>query len=492
MALVTQDGGQGRTASLAAELFREVRPDFFRVLSGANAGVYLDILNALETEASCCNEGMAREEALAMVMRVLANHPDFQIEATAELPPEATVSLPVREKARYVLDHLIRAGWLEMETAADWRRTVYFDPHGATLLAGIRKIAYPDAAVFTDKLVGVCAALANQAELVKQPWEHIQASRDSAQQGLAELRAMSKSVERFIRRQLEAQTLGDNLNIVFDQYAEQFGHTCYAELVRSQLHNRLSDARDRLEALLEDADLLHKMQAEVMRRNPSLDASAAMARVRNQLDDLERALDSVAPMADRIDARTAEFTRRSLARFRYLQEVVGERRGQIKELFEKLNQAFAGHRYNELEDSPALPQLLLPEARLLAGRDSLYEPPRRRTLEENAPVEGDVDESLRERTRRQMENALRDSLNVARANHFVSRLPGGKGARIASLDFPMGNEDDLADVIALLLHAESAEARYRVEVPRVVNDAEQAEHDRHAACAIERFFVIKK
>jgi hypothetical protein len=109
-----------------------------------------------------------------------------------------------------------------------------------------------------------------------------------------------------------------------------------------------------------------------------------MARVRNHLQELEDKLDFVQPLADEIDRRTAEFTRRSLARSRYLQEVIGERRGQVKEVFEKIDQAFPGRRLVDLEELTGLPPLLLPNAKLLAGRDSLYEPPRRRTLEENA------------------------------------------------------------------------------------------------------------
>src|SRR2546426_750011 len=61
------------------------------------------------------------------------------------------------------------------------------------------------------------------------------------------------------------------------------------------------------------------MQAEVIRRDGS-EAAQAMARVRNHLQELEDKLDFVQPLADEIDRRTAEFTRLSLARSRYLQE----------------------------------------------------------------------------------------------------------------------------------------------------------------------------
>jgi hypothetical protein len=477
---------------LSAELFREVRPDFFRVLSGPNAPVYVDVLDILEAEASQRNEGMARQEALNIIADTLARHPEFQLEpdiAPGESLPE---SLTVRDKARAVLEYFVRTGWIEAETGSDWRRVVFFDAHGATLLSGLRKMAYPDAAVFTDKLLGVCAALANHAELARQPYEHLQYCRDNTQQGIVELRAMQKSVERLIRRQVEAQTLGDNLSVVFDQYAEQVGHTCYSELVRSHLASRLGEARERLYALLTDADLLQKMQREVMNRHPGLDHSIAMARVRLQIDDLIAALERVLPLADVIDARTAEFTRRSLARFRYLQEVVGERRNQVRALFETLNRQFTGRRFGDLEEARELPSPLLPDARLLAGRDSLYEPARRRTLEENSPLEEEVTEEQRSRTRRQMENALRESLSVARANLYVQHLPGGKGQRLASVELPLHNPQDLGDLVAVLLHAESSEARYLIEVPGAREEAGPVGFDAQPGCRVERFYLVKK
>ena len=464
----------------------------FRVLAGQNAAVYLDILNALECEAAQRVDGMTREDALGIVAEIVAYHPGFEPEEGLAGELATRDSLPVREKARCVLDYLGRCGWLEVETGSDWHRVVRFDAHGVTLMSALRKIARPAAAVFTDKLVGVCAALANHAELARHPLEHVGACQDSAQQGIAELLAMQKGVERLIRRQVESRTLEDNLSVVFDQYAEQIGHVCYAQLAHAQLPTRLGDARERLMAMRDDAALSGLMQHEMLRRNPGMDASEAMARVRNQVLVLARALDRVLPMADSIDSRTAEFTRRSLARFRYMQEVVGERRGQVKSVFEAINRQFSGKRFGDFEGLDEFPGLYLPEARLMAGRDSLYEPAKRRFIEQNEALDDTVTETQREQTRLQMEKSLRDSLTVSRANGFVERLVGSKGARVSSLDFPVRNEDDLADVMAVLLHAQSAEARYRIEVPRVLDNAADVEIDRRASFFVERFVVVKK
>ena len=480
--------------SLAIELFREIRPGLFRVLGGRTAPTYIDVLDALESESGRRHDGMSREEALSIISDVLSQHPEF-IPESSEIQDDATddfAALPPRERARRVLDYFARkdVGWVEEVQLPDWQRRVRFDAHGATLLDALRRIARPDAAVFTDPFVGVCATLANVDAFAKEPFIHLENCLKDATDGLRELRGMGKSIERFIRRQLEASTLGESYAVIFDQYAEQVGHECYAGLVRAQLPARLDAARERIRQILGDSELVHKMQAEVMRREDS-EAAPAMARVRNHLQDLEDKLDFVQPLADEIDHRTAEFTRRSLARSRYLQDVVGERRGQVKELFEKINRSFAGNRLVELTEMMELPPLLLPNAKLLAGRDSLYEPPRRRTLEENAPVDDEITEMMRDLTKAQLGGAMRNSLTVARANRFVAQLPGGKGTRFASGDLPIRNEDDLDDLLAILLHAESAESRFRVEVPAQDNSG-PPEQDHKLTYHIDRFFLIKK
>lgn len=473
---------------LSRLLFGEIPVEFLRVLSNRGAAMYIDVLDALEREALQRNEGLLREEALEIVAGSLAQNPDF----VPEEDEAGFVELPAREKARRVLDYLVRCGWMEEPVRPDWQRVLFFDAHGSTLLTALRRIARPDAAVFSDSLIGVCSALLNSAALEHQPWEHLENCRKGTQTGLGELRTMQKSVERFTRRQLDSRSLGDNLRVVFDEYSEQVGKTCYSELIRSQLHTALDVARERLREMEGDTDLVHKMQAEVLRRDGSLDAETATARVRNRLADLTRALEQVLPLADEIDRRTAEFTRRSHARFRYLQEIVGQRRGQVKELLEKVNGAFVGWRLAELDGALSLPPLRLPETRLLAGRDSLYEPPRRRTVEENAPLDDEVSDSERDHARLRMEAALRDALTVNRANRFVANLPGGKGSRISSAELPVRTDDDLADIIALLLHSEASDARYRVEVERLAEDSMPLEFDTKIGCRLERFHVLKK
>lgn len=479
------------TELLSSALFRETRgAGFFRVLAGKNAPFYVDVLDALEAEAADRPDGIAREEAVAIIAETLERHPGFEFdeEEVGMAPAD------LRERARLLLEHLLKCHWLEEPPRRDWRRKIHFDAHGATLLAALRKIAWPDAAVFTDKLTGVCAMLADEAELAERPWQTVENCLSSVREGINELRSMQKSVQRFTRKQLEEETLQGNLSVVFDDYSEQMSRSCYAALVRARLPMRLPDAVRRItERLSDDPATLADMQTEVLRRHPDLSAESARARVAAALEELIDQLERVLPMADEIDRRTADFTRRSLARFRYLQDVTGERRTELKAFFETANRLLAGRKLQRVNATlPDLPDLLLPAVKLPAGLDSLYSPPSRRPPLEQDAFDDAVSDGDRESGLHDMQRTIRESLSVARANRFIQALPGGKGERIESRDLDLENTHSPTDLIALLLHAEAPEARYRLDVRRVADESVPPPADELHQLRVERFAIIKK
>ena len=196
-----------------------------------------------------------------------------------------------------------------------------------------------------------------------------------------------------------------------------------------------------------------------------------------------------------IDKRTAEFARRSQARFRYLQETTSENRARVQAFFETLNRHFSGRRVAEVDAiGLEFPILSLHDARILGGLESLYSPRLRRTAGEIEPLEDD-DPRQADRALAQLESSLRDSLTVSRANHFMGRLPGVSGATWNSdellRDF-VHNDEDVADLIACLLHARSSDARFDIRVPRSDTEADTGSFDSKLRYRIERFTLVKK
>jgi hypothetical protein len=237
--------------------------------------------------------------------------------------------------------------------------------------------------------------------------------------------------------------------------------------------------------------VLDLMQRERLRRSPQVDAPTASAEIRLRIEELSRLLDSVVPLAEALDRRAADFARRAFARLRYLQETSSALRERVQAVFREVDAAVSGGRLHELTEDLGLPVISVPEAGLLSP-DSLYRPRLRRAPGELEPVGDDVTESEVDEAMAELGANLRDTLNVIRANRFVERLPGGPGARTGLAGLPIRNDDDIADVIACLLHAGARDAAYRVETGRDAEDTSDPPRETRAGYAIEDFTVEKK
>ena len=160
-----------------------------------------------------------------------------------------------------------------------------------------------------------------------------------------------------------------------------------------------------------------------------------------------------------------------------------------------MNQHFAGRRVADIDAlGLEFPGLLIHDARIPGGLGSLYSPRLRPAAGEIEPLE-DTDPRQADHALAQLESNLRDSLTVSRANRFVTALPGESGVRWNSdelLRQHVHNDEDVADLIACLLHARSSDARFNVVVPRCETEADDGRFDAKLQYRIERFTLEKK
>lgn len=382
----------GHSPELAARLFRELPQGFFGVLSSRNASIYLDTLDALEGVLSS-GGSLTRSEAVDVVVEVLRKHPEFDL--GGDFPDALAEAATLSGQANLILRRLVETRWLHEPQRPDYQRIVTFDANGEILLAALRQIARGEPAQFTDKIQIACGTLLNPEAFTDKALGDLEGCLANLQTGLRELRQMLKGIERHTRHLLAAQALRENLRVLYDEFSENIGHACYRELVRAQLPTQILRARQRLNEIAVNENLLERMQRELLRRRDSLDATAALNEVRLKLDELDRLLESVEPQADEIDRRAAEFARRSFARFRYLQEVTSGCRERVQKVFEWVNTRFAGRRLTDLGMDLQMPSLLVPEAGMVCG-DSLYSPRLRRSLGEIEPLGDDLTEAQRE------------------------------------------------------------------------------------------------
>ncbi|MEP6670692.1 MAG: Wadjet anti-phage system protein JetA family protein [Chthoniobacter sp.] len=471
---------------LGSKLFSELDPKFFGILTSPNARLYLDVIDAVEREMPSRGDALDHAEALAII--------DGCVLTQTLLPEDEDGPCEQAQASSVIYRRLLAARWLEEEKHSDYRRTVFLDPAAQTLLEAFRNIVSQSIASFTGKLRLVCDRLADlraphsRAELI---WEELKNCLAQVRSGLRELRLIRKQVERYARRQLQAATLAEALDLIYNEFSQLITQRCYRELIHARLPERLREAMAGLTELEQDDLALNRMREDFLRTETEPDAGRAMAEIVRTIEELSLALGDVEPTADRVDTSTADFARRSRSRIRYIQDVGSARRQQVKTIFDYVREHLPAARLTDLEEKLALPTPRLADSGLL-GMASLR---KRRESSERAPrrpVATELTDADREESLREMERNLRNSLRLDRANKFVDRLGMARGEKVRSVELPIHAEDDILDVISCLVFAPAGGANYRLVTDREANPAAPIGFDPKAGFDVERFELEKK
>jgi hypothetical protein len=210
--------------------------------------------------------------------------------------------------------------------------------------------------------------------------------------------------------------------------------------------------------------------------------------VTQTLELVESALLSVEPLTERVDARTAEFARRSRARIHYLSTVGSSRGRQVQRVFQLLSERYAGARLANIDEDIGLPSLQVGDPGMI-GADSLRTPPSARSIGEIEAIADDVSEDDKERCLEQMASNIAFSLTVDRAHRFLERMHCSRGQKLSSTDMDIHNSDDIEDVVSLLLYSDTDDADYRIEASDEPGAARTI--DSKGGYAIERFEVTR-
>lgn len=471
--------------ALSTQLFEEVRSDFFRILSFESAALYLDAVDAIASTMPKRGGGIARQEALEIIADILRMNPGTAVEG------QTADNSTVAAKSNLVLNKLIASGWLEEPERSDYQRQIFVDANAEILLDAIRRIAQPDPAQFTGLLRTACNDLADSNAVESFSWEDLRACLTNVDSGVRELKAMSKSVERLTRKQLGAATLERSVAIVYGDFSSEIGNKCYRELVRAQLPEKLVQARRGLDLLSSRENVLARLQKGLMHHRPEIATGDAMIDVIGTLEAVEAGLHSIEPLTERVDARAAEFARRSRARIHYLSAVGSSRARQLQDVFRTISERFSGMRLALVEDDGQLPALRIGEAGIVSA-ESLRRPPTERTLTEIDSIEDDVSDDERERCVEQMASNIAFSVTVDRAHRFLDEIGCEPGATISSADLPLkGTSDEIEDVVSLLLYADTESARYDISVPDRDSIEGEIKSDQKGGYLIDRFEVTR-
>lgn len=449
--------------SLSKHIFDDTPPDFFAVLTLRYGQYYIDALDKIEQiQRMRHGVGLTREELMHVCEAIIQGGVLTETKAEAEEEGEAEENITAAAMLRYML----KCKWLEEPKRSDYQRVYYLDNRAEILLDCLRKMAYPENVTFTDKLHLVCSRLQDPKSFTDHPLSDLESCIDNLKYGLQELRSLQQGMARLTQRQLQSDSLKENLHVLYDDFSENIGQRCYKSLVDLDIPFRLPLVRAKLDEIQHSPAVVAQMEIELQKRRPELSDGEASDRIARSLQEAVVMLESVEPQAEAVDRRAADFARRSFARFRYLQEVSSGRRSEVRSLFELINERYAECKMANLPDDLDLPNLNIPSVGLLSGTDSLFMPRASRQKGERTPLSEDFDDMAdSEFAMDEMADNINSSLTTIRANNYYRTLTIPETG-LRSDELKIESEEDILDIIGLLLHGETADSAYFVHSPR--------------------------
>jgi len=471
--------------------------NFFRPLARPSAPVYVDCADRLERAA---DEGgqLSHSDAIAIIRDSLLVHPGLSFSED-----EGAQFTDLRQRAGLIFNRLLEAHWLEERAVSLDERWVVLSPRLPPLLALLREFAEQDLAELKDfaaTVRSVCETLLADGALDparRAPEELRQVVKellDRVARAGQQMRAVETVVLRYVQEQRVSASPNETLRRFLVEFHEGEHMVCYDTLERGGLLPKLKQARLIAQDALASPFVKQRLAEGIMTQR-GIDETTAYGDAEEMLSRLERALAGLSTKQQIIDARIADFSRLSAARYRYQTEMRGRRPELVKAYLKAADEEHSGQSFADLANESGM-TLLCPTVEIYFGQDALARPRRARPpvdLQLAKPATaGDSLDAL-ERIRRQNLYAV----TPQRAGRFVEKHLPEKGARQSTADLYISTGDDLLDFLAVIAYERASAGqthkaiRWRIHTARKEHglEPEKIPSDVVAGYRVERLTI---
>lgn len=423
---------------------------FFRPLARPSAPVYVDCAARL-VEAALESGQLDRAEARALVREVIEQYPGVVLE-----DDEGGFAVDPQQKATQFFNKLLEAQWIRERRVSLSEQNILIAPQLRLLLQMLAELAENRPEELKDFGVGLrslCKDVLMEGAFdpTAMSGEDMRAQvkdlLDRSERALNQMHAMETLISEHENAQRQSESAQETLKRFLDDFHAGEHMLCYDALRESGLLPRIERARGLLQDLGADPFVKERL-AEGISKHTGRDTEDAYVVAESQLRILESRFASIPQIAQLIDARMAEFSNLSAARYRYQTEMRGLKPEQVKAYCDKAAQHFAGKKFSDLAHEPGI-MFRTVNCEILFGSEALA-PVRAKRLPVNLKVntrtaEADVftaQEAIRKQTML--------SLTPQRAMRFISRYLPEKGDRFSTEELHLPTEDELLDFFAVL------------------------------------------
>lgn len=437
-------------------LFGQIAPDLFKPLAGPLAAVYWEILatfyaHEFEREPFF----LEKPKAVDVVEQVLGASAIWQARRETLLVDELgtdaasmiTDDSPLRATARRLLSRLESAGWIHFEYRSTFGDILNFRPQAARILETLLRIARDEQPVFQGYAHSIASLLKPDAFAGRPGVSLVEAKRATLEM-VRELKILNRNIFAFTQRMVEeAVTAANVLEHGLDKYRSAVLANYHRLKTVDNLYKWRGEILHRLDVIERDA-LALASAARWYAEQHTIDSSAAMTHVHDDIGVMRQQFDALPNITDDIDDRNARFSGIALRKLMYLLRQDRRTEGDLQRVIDAVS-------------NQAVPELQFDVFKCeLLGNDFLFTPRKSKPKLQPQPLPPSPPPDPELRTR--VAERLKREFSRSKVNAFVAELLRGK-PHATLADAPVGDDRDFVRLIYIAAYGLDGNSPFRFQ-----------------------------
>ena len=183
---------------------------------------------------------------------------DDQLEFEQVFEEDEETAVNSKEKANLVLRKLKDCGWIEYETASDYKTMVNLKDYASTMIESFIKITRQDELEYQSLISQIHATLLNQDAYVK-PYEYIiKRVHENTEELIVGLKKLNTNIKQYIEKLTNDKPVNEVLDDLF-KYQNEIGSKSFHRIKTSDHISRFRiSIRENLSRILNDENIFRK------------------------------------------------------------------------------------------------------------------------------------------------------------------------------------------------------------------------------------------
>ncbi|HOA32589.1 MAG: Wadjet anti-phage system protein JetA family protein [Clostridia bacterium] len=391
---------------------------------------------------------------------------DDQLEFEQVFEEDEETAVNSKEKANLVLRKLKDCGWIEYETASDYKTMVNLKDYASTMIESFIKITRQDELEYQSLISQIHATLLNQDAYVK-PYEYIiKRVHENTEELIVGLKKLNTNIKQYIEKLTNDKPVNEVLDDLF-KYQNEIGSKSFHRIKTSDHISRFRiSIRENLSRILNDENIFRKAVKGYMEieMGDKKDELAAEQNLRQMVLGVLRAFENYDDIVKEIEEKHKKYWQSSVARAKFLISNTNNAEGKIitilKYMAQKFNMDEETNMYDEMDEEFHELFRMFPQSWL--GHESVYTERITREVSPPSKLAAGIDFSDEER--QEIKNRLvekqKNKLSRKNINEYVAKLLEDKQSVVAS-SLPLETKRDFIKLILIYLYGKGPAAKYR-------------------------------